>query len=396
MDAGQAAKSQSHHRVREGDVHTRVRQSVRGSTAAPRVQKWLWVVYLAMQCLEKFMVQWLAMTWGLPSQLNVQSCVQRCEAGDKHPGYSPLTGNGQKLARKLRFSFVVTCAFSIRTLALLTTLNITSLKHCHARCCMSCSSPICISCDRPVFMPKGTLFCHKHTSAVTQKLLSRLLSIQLRESALRESCSFQYLLKCYQNHSERLAAINAVYGLCAAEAGLPALATIVCLHAIHPYPSEEEMAESHLHNSSPKGAARLRLHADWLQCVLIDRAHILHTREECGNTEEGRERCVPETASPAGFLCIPNNVIICQYHQSSFKLRNSTLPEDVPLAIQMITVPVFKDTTCRQTVILIAIKKYRGIINDEWKSNPLGDGVHGKRKQEHLVARVAPSALRPR
>lgn len=33
MDADQAAKSQSHHRVRGRDVHTRVRQSVRGSTA---------------------------------------------------------------------------------------------------------------------------------------------------------------------------------------------------------------------------------------------------------------------------------------------------------------------------------------------------------------------------
>lgn len=32
-------------------------------------------VYLTMQCLERLMVQWLAMTWGVPSQLNVQSCV---------------------------------------------------------------------------------------------------------------------------------------------------------------------------------------------------------------------------------------------------------------------------------------------------------------------------------
>lgn len=253
------------------------------------------------------------------------------------------TARWQEMVRswriKLRFSFVVTCAFSIWSLlALLTTLwtlprsllHELQLSHLH------------FMWPTGFFVPKGVLFCHKHASAVTQKLLSRLLSIQLRESALRESCSFQYLLKCYQNHSERLAAINAVYGLCAAEAGLPALATIVCLHATHPYPSEEEMAESHLHNSSPKGTARLRLHADWLQCVLIDRAHILHTREECGNIEEGRERCVSETAGPAGFLCIPNDVIICQRHQSSLKLRNSSLPEDVPLAIRMITVPVLK------------------------------------------------------
>lgn len=32
------------------------------SEAPPQVQKGLWVVDLAMQCLEKFMVQWLAMT----------------------------------------------------------------------------------------------------------------------------------------------------------------------------------------------------------------------------------------------------------------------------------------------------------------------------------------------
>lgn len=53
-----------------------------------------------------------------------------------------------------------------------------------------------------------------------------------------------------------------LFRLYAAEAGLPALATIVWPHAIHPHPSEEKMVESHLHNSSPKGMVQLRLHAD--------------------------------------------------------------------------------------------------------------------------------------
>lgn len=70
-----------------------------------------------------------------------------------------------------------------------------------------------------------------------------------------------------------------LFRLYAAEAGLPALATIVWPHAIHPHPSEEKMVESHLHNSSPKGMVQSRLHADWLQCVLIDRVYTAHERE---------------------------------------------------------------------------------------------------------------------
>lgn len=53
-----------------------------------------------------------------------------------------------------------------------------------------------------------------------------------------------------------------LFRLYAAEAGLPALAAIVCPHAIHPHPSEEKMVESHLRNSSPRGTVQLRLHAD--------------------------------------------------------------------------------------------------------------------------------------
>lgn len=53
-----------------------------------------------------------------------------------------------------------------------------------------------------------------------------------------------------------------LFRLCAAQAGLPALATIVCLHAIRPHPSEGKMLESHLCNSCLRGVAQLRLHAD--------------------------------------------------------------------------------------------------------------------------------------
>lgn len=63
-----------------------------------------------------------------------------------------------------------------------------------------------------------------------------------------------------------------LFRLCAAQAGLPALARIVCLHAIHPPPSEEKMMESHLCNSCLKGVVQLRLHADRIQCVLIDKS----------------------------------------------------------------------------------------------------------------------------
>lgn len=70
------------------------------------------------------------------------------------------------------------------------------------------TAPFAFYVTKDFFVPKDILFCHKHTA--TQKRLSRLLSIQLRQSALRESRSFQYLLKCYQNHSERLMAINVV------------------------------------------------------------------------------------------------------------------------------------------------------------------------------------------
>lgn len=52
-----------------------------------------------------------------------------------------------------------------------------------------------------------------------------------------------------------------LFRLCAAEAGLPALTTIVCLHAIYPHPSEEKMVKSHLCNFYLKGVIQLRLHA---------------------------------------------------------------------------------------------------------------------------------------
>lgn len=74
-----------------------------------------------------------------------------------------------------------------------------------------------------------------------------------------------------------------LFRLWAAEAGLPTLTTIVCLHAVYPRPSEEKVLESHLCNSSLKGTIRLRLHVHRPQCVLIDRAYILH-RERSGGT----------------------------------------------------------------------------------------------------------------
>lgn len=136
-----------------------------------------------------------------------------------------------------------------------------------------------------------------------------------------------------------------LFRLRAAEAGLPALATIVCLHAIHSHPSEERMVESHLCNSCPKGMVQLRLCSDWLQCVLIDRAYILHMREKLRNMVKGREHHVAQKACTAGFLYISNNAIICQYQQFSLMLvRTSSLPEDDPLANWMIPVPVLKHT----------------------------------------------------
>lgn len=53
-----------------------------------------------------------------------------------------------------------------------------------------------------------------------------------------------------------------LFRLYAAEAGLPALTSIVCRHAIHPHPSEEKMVQSHLRKACLKGTVQLRLHAD--------------------------------------------------------------------------------------------------------------------------------------
>lgn len=83
-----------------------------------------------------------------------------------------------------------------------------------------------------------------------------------------------------------------LFRLHAAEAGLPTLTTIVCLHAIYPHPSEEKMVQSHLYSSYLKGMIHLRLHAHWLQCDLIDRAYILHVREEQQHVKgQGRLCC---------------------------------------------------------------------------------------------------------
>lgn len=175
------------------------------------------------------------------------------------------------------------------------------------------------------------------------------------------------------------------FRLCAAEAGLPALVPIVCPNSIHPHPSEEKRVESHLHSSCPEGALQLRLHADWLQCVLIDTlcsfAHERETQERGrGHTKHG----VAQKAHPAGFLCFSSNTIICVFCQFSLTPATTrSLPEEDPLAHWMITAAVPKYTASWQIATncyTVRNEEIQGVINDKWNSHPQGDSVHGERK----------------
>lgn len=111
-----------------------------------------------------------------------------------------------------------------------------------------------------------------------------------------------------------------LFRLSAAEAGLLTPTVIVCLHAIHPHPSEETTGESHLRNSGLGGGDQRRLDTDWQQCVLIDWGCILVMGEKCRNMLEGYT---------GGFSSFIFSTIISQYRARIL----------VPAAIWMITAP---------------------------------------------------------
>lgn len=235
-----------------------------------------------------------------------------------------------------------------------------------------------ISCDRRfLYQKRPTFFCHElqHRNSPPDCCQSSQARVPSENRA--HFNIYWNVIKTTQRDSRQ----SMLFRLYAAEAGLPALAAIVCPHAIHPHPSEEKMVESHLRNSSPRGTVQLRLHADWLQCVLIDRVYTLHTREKCRNMVKGMKHCVEQKARPAGFLCISNNTRICQF--SLMQAGTSSLPEEDPLANWMITVPVLKHTTLWQILTNCytdSNKEIQGVINDKWNCYPQGDSIRGERK----------------
>lgn len=258
-----------------------------------------------------------------------------------------MVRSGEKLARKdsIGCSVVTVHFHSNPSSSINNILNIISSKHCHAHFCLSCSYAICISCDLRFLRPKT--FCSVTSTPTLQHRNSSPDCCQSSCARVPSESRAHFniywnVIKTTQSDSWQ----SMLFRLCAAEAGPPTLATVVCLHAIHPHLSEERMVESHLPNSCPQGMVQLRLHADWLQCALIDRACILHMREKRRNMVRVREHYVAQKACPAGFLHISNLAISCQYHQfPPMLVRISSLPKEDPLANWMITVPVLKHTT---------------------------------------------------
>lgn len=137
------------------------------------------------------------------------------------------------------------------------------------------------------------IFCAKTFCSVTSTLLHRNCSPDYCQSSCArvpwESRAhfniYWNVIKTTQSDSWQ----SMLFRLCAAATGLPAPATIVCLHAIYPHLSEEKMVESHLCYSYLKGMIRLRWHAHWLQCVFIYRGYILHMEEKEGRKSTERK-----------------------------------------------------------------------------------------------------------
>lgn len=237
-----------------------------------------------------------------------------------------------------------------------------------------------------VSVPKGILLCHElHQHHYAGTVLLTAANPERPQRVVLISIFIEMLSKPLRaTHGNQCCLGSALQ-----RQAFPAHASIVCRHAIHPHLSEETAMESHLCNSSLRGTVQLRLRADRLQCVLIDKGHILHMGEKHRNIVKGRERYVAHKACPAGFLYVCSNVNICRYQQFSLLLlRGGSLPEEDPLADWMMTVPVPKYTTHSPIPTICytdSDKVIQWIINDKWKSNPRGDSIHGKRKHEYLV-----------
>lgn len=110
-----------------------------------------------------------------------------------------------------------------------------------------------------IVVPKDILFSHKlHRNSSPHCCQSSCARVPSESRA--HFNIYWNVIKTTQSDSRQ----SMLFRLCAAQAGLHALATIVCLHAIRPHPSEGKMLESHLCNSC--------LSEEWLSldCMLTE------------------------------------------------------------------------------------------------------------------------------